>query len=84
MRKEHKTIQSLTKKLKNKGLKAEGLLIQGATSDMVLKESEKLNADLIIIGHHEHGLLYKFLQVVLPMLSSKNLKSRFNRSNQLA
>ena len=59
LRKEHRIIQKFTKVLKDKGIVAEGLLIQGATRDMILQESEKLNIDLIIIGHHEHGLLYK-------------------------
>ena len=59
LKKEHKTIQKFTRMLKEKGIDAEGLMIQGATRDMILQESEKLNIDLIIIGHHEHGLLYK-------------------------
>jgi nucleotide-binding universal stress UspA family protein len=59
LRKEHKMIQIFTQKLKEKGIEADGLLIQGATREMILQESEKLNIDLIIIGHHEHGLLYK-------------------------
>jgi len=59
IRKEHKIIQNFTQMLREKGIDSEGLLIQGATRDMILQESEKLNIDLIIIGHHEHGLLYK-------------------------
>ncbi len=59
LRKEHKLIQKYTQKLKDEGINAEGLLIQGATRDMILKETEKLKIDLIIIGHHKHGLLYK-------------------------
>ena len=59
LRKEHKIIQHFTQMLKERGIKAEGLLIQGATREMILEESEKLNIDLIIIGHHDHGPLYK-------------------------
>ena len=59
LRKEHKSLQNLAKTLIEKGIDADGLLIQGATREMILQESEKLNIDLIIIGHHEHGLLYK-------------------------
>ena len=59
LRKEHRTIQNFTQMLKEKGIDAEGLLIQGPTKEMIIKESEKLNIDLIIIGHHEHGLLHK-------------------------
>jgi nucleotide-binding universal stress UspA family protein len=59
LRKEHRIIQDFTQMLTDKGIDAEGLLIQGPTQEMILTESEKLNIDLIIIGHHEHGLLYK-------------------------
>ncbi len=59
LREEHKNIQGFTNKLKEKGIDAQGLLIQGATREMILQESEKLNIDLIIIGHHNHSFLHK-------------------------
>lgn len=59
LRKEHRIIQNFTLMLEEKGIEAEGLLIQGPTKEMILEESEKLDIDLIIIGHHEHGLLHK-------------------------
>ena len=59
LRKEHKLIQEYTNKLKQKGVNTEGLLLQGATIEIVIKESKKLNIELIIAGHHEHGFLYK-------------------------
>lgn len=59
LRSEHRTVQHYTSMLKKKGIKAEGLLIQGATVDTIVEESYKLKIDLIIIGHHKHGFLYK-------------------------
>ena len=59
LRKEHKLIQKHTQKLKSEGINAEGLLIQGATREMIIKETEKLKIDLIVIGHHKHSLLFK-------------------------
>lgn len=59
LRGEHRTIQHYTSMLNEKGTKAEGLLIPGATVDTIVEESFKLNIDLIIIGHHKHGFLYK-------------------------
>jgi nucleotide-binding universal stress UspA family protein len=59
LRKEHKYLQQYAKELHEKGIIAEGLLIQGATIEMILEESKKLNIDLIIAGHHEHGFIYK-------------------------
>jgi nucleotide-binding universal stress UspA family protein len=63
LKKEHKLVKKYADELKAKNLNAEGLLVQGATVDMILKESAKLNIDLVVIGHHKHNLLYKvFIQ----------------------
>ncbi len=59
LRKEHQLIQKYSADLNAKGIKSEGLLIQGPTVEMILKESDKLNIDLVILGHHQHGYLYK-------------------------
>lgn len=59
LRKEHRQIQAYSETLKKRGVESEGLLVQGATIEMIIKESKKLNVDLIIAGHHEHGFFYK-------------------------
>ncbi len=59
LKKEHRKIQHLASELQEKGVNAEGLLVQGATIEMIIKESKKLNIDLIIAGHHKHGFFYK-------------------------
>lgn len=59
LRKEHQLIQKYSRELKAKGINCEGLLIQGATVEMILQESEKLNIDLVVLGHHQHGFMYK-------------------------
>lgn len=59
LKKEHRMIAEYTGKLKEKGIEAEGLLIQGATEETILKESVHLNIDLLIIGHHKHGFLHR-------------------------
>lgn len=58
LRKEHRKLQEFTKELTKKNINAEGLLIQGATIEMIILESKKLNIDLIITGHHKHNFLY--------------------------
>ena len=58
LRKEHKKLQEYTSILNEKGVESEGLLIQGATIEMIIKESKKLNVDLIIAGHLDHGFFY--------------------------
>jgi nucleotide-binding universal stress UspA family protein len=59
LRKEHKVLQEHAKVLKDKGIESEGLLVQGATIEMILEESKKLDVDLIIAGHHDHNFIYK-------------------------
>lgn len=59
LREEHKQIQNYSNQLKEKGIEAEGLLVQGATIEMIMEESKKLNVDLIVAGHHEHSFFYK-------------------------
>ncbi len=59
LKKEHRLLEEYANELKEKGVKSEGLLIQGATIEMIMEKSKKLNIDLIIAGHQEHGFLYK-------------------------
>lgn len=59
LRGEHKVLQKFAADLAKRDIASEGLLIQGPTVEMILKEAAKLRADLIIIGFHEHGFLYK-------------------------
>lgn len=59
LKKEHKLLETYANNLNKKGVKSEGLLVQGATIEMIMKETNKLNIDLIIIGHQEHDFLYK-------------------------
>lgn len=59
LRTEHRQLQHYAKNIVEKNIDAEGLLIQGATIEMIIQESKKLNIDLIIAGHHKHNFLYK-------------------------
>jgi len=59
LRKERKLLQKYTNALKKKGVEAEGLLVLGATIEMIMEEAKKLNVDLIIAGHQEHNFLYQ-------------------------
>jgi len=58
LKKEHKTLQQLAENLQNNNIESEGLLVQGPTVEVIIEESKKLNIDLIIAGHHEHGFFY--------------------------
>ncbi|MEQ8910025.1 MAG: universal stress protein [Vicingaceae bacterium] len=58
LKEEHKIVQAYADEIKKQGLNAEGLMVQGPTEEMILKEVEKLDIDLMILGNKKHGLLY--------------------------
>ncbi len=58
---EKKRIADYADKMKKNGVDAEGLLLEGATIDVILDESNKLDVDLIVCGHQEHNFLYNML-----------------------
>lgn len=59
-RDEHRKIQLYTEQVKAKTLSSEGLMIQGATAEMIETEIEKLKIDLVILGNRK----YSFLEVL--------------------
>ncbi len=58
LRREHRLISDYTDLIRLENHQCEGLLIDGATIEMMLEETHKLDIDLIIIGHHDHNFLY--------------------------
>ena len=62
LHKENRIIGLLTDKIKSEGLETTGLLIKGPTIEVILQESEKLKADLLIIGHKTHGFIEKIIR----------------------
>ena len=71
LRKERRKLQNYATKLKQEGVNAVGMLIQGATIEKILEESKKLNVDLIIAGHNKHGFFYN---AFVGSVSSKIIK----------
>ena len=73
LKEEHKKLLEYADRISEKGIESEALLIQGATVRMLLKETEKLQIDLIILGRHEHGFLYNlFFENVSQKVSQKS------------
>lgn len=62
LHKESRIIEVLTERVKANGIEAVGLLIQGPTVELIHDESEKLNSDLIIMGHRKHGFVEKLIK----------------------
>ncbi|MGI9531515.1 universal stress protein [Lutimonas sp.] len=59
LRKEHRLLNDYAAKIRLKGQQCEGLLISGATIEMILEKADKLEIDLIITGHHDHSIFYQ-------------------------
>ncbi len=72
LRDEHRQLQSYAEDLHRKSIDAEGLLIQGPTTEMIQAEVEKLHIDLLIIGSHKHSFLYEAFvgHTAVKMISS--------------
>lgn len=61
IREEKKRIAAYAQKMQDNGVDAQGLLLEGATIDVILEEAKQLNVDLIVCGHQEHNFLYNML-----------------------
>ncbi len=59
LKKEHKSLAGYKKDLISEGVDAEALLIQGPTVETILERTNKLQADLLILGKKGHSLLHK-------------------------
>lgn len=58
LREDHRYLQTISKYVAD-SVKCEALLIEGASAvDSIHEVAEKLEADLIVVGLHEHGFLY--------------------------
>ena len=56
LKKEKKALEQLAERLRELGVDAIPLLIQGATSELILNETQSLGAGLLIMGTHGHGV----------------------------
>ncbi len=54
-------LQEVEAEAKDMGVDVHALQVQGATLEKILKESERLKADLIVLGSHGRGALQKLL-----------------------
>jgi nucleotide-binding universal stress UspA family protein len=59
LRQEHADLQQMAEKARAAGADAEALLIQGPTTESILEQAKRIQADLIVMGSHGRGALYK-------------------------
>jgi nucleotide-binding universal stress UspA family protein len=72
---EHDFLQHLAQCMRDRGIDAKALLVEGATIRTIQKESERLDIDLIVLGCHKHGQLYG----VLMEFTEEGLLSKCSR-----
>ena len=61
LRHERRSAQQLAHYLRDSGIDASALLVEGTTVKTILREADRLDADLIVVTSHRHGLLYRAL-----------------------
>lgn len=71
LRDEHRLLQRYAAELEAEGIEAESLLMQGMTTEMIMKEVVKLDIDLLITGHHDRSFIYK---AMVGSISSQIIK----------
>ena len=57
----HRRLQELSAELRTTGLECTGLLVQGSTQETIVREAERLEADLIVLGSHGYGAIRRAL-----------------------
>ena len=71
LKQEKKKLEKLAEHFHALGVEAIPLLIQGATAELILTETQRLNVELLIMGTHGHGLA---LSALLGSTSHQILK----------
>jgi len=71
-REEHRLIQAMAEQIRSDNIEASALLIQGATIEKIMEQTERLGIDLIIAGSHHHNKFYrKFMGNIADELLDK-------------
>ena len=61
LKREHAELQSISADLRGRNIDAQAILLQGNAPKKIIEKARSLEADMILIGSHGHGLLHKAL-----------------------
>ena len=60
-KREHRQLLEMSAHLRENKVDAKALLLKGEAAKLILEKAEDLEADIIVLGSHGHGLLHKAL-----------------------
>ena len=60
-REEHRRVQRIADELRDAGLNATALLVQGPTVATILEQAERVEADAIVVGSHGRSAIFDLL-----------------------
>lgn len=60
-REEHRLVREAAQSMRDAGIDAVGIMLQGPPAKVILEEADKLDADLIVMGSHGFGAVFKLL-----------------------
>ena len=55
---EHREVEVMAQGLRDEGIDATGLMVQGPTVATILDEIDRRGADMVVVGSHGHGAAY--------------------------
>lgn len=61
IKREHGQLLGISETLRKDGIEVQSILLKGDAAKLILEKAENLQAGIIILGSHGHGLLHKAL-----------------------
>jgi nucleotide-binding universal stress UspA family protein len=61
LRDEERALEAIAVRLRDEGLDIMPLLVEGPTVETILEQGRKVSADLIVLGSHGHGAMFRML-----------------------
>ncbi|MES9814549.1 MAG: universal stress protein [Candidatus Thiodiazotropha sp.] len=58
---QHRQIQEIAQRMRENGIDATALLVQGSTVETILREASRLDVEMVVIGSHGRGAMYHLL-----------------------
>jgi nucleotide-binding universal stress UspA family protein len=59
IKREHRELLGISSNLRNEGIEAQAILLKGDAARLIAEKAAEVDAAMIILGSHGHGLLHK-------------------------